>query len=73
VCGWYEQKGMLDAIRNIGPDNLLFETDFPHPTCLYPDPLEATKPLLAQMTAEDRKKVFQTNAERLYSLDLSAA
>ena len=40
VCGWYEHRGMLDAIRNIGPDNLLFETDFPHPTCLYPNAVE---------------------------------
>jgi predicted TIM-barrel fold metal-dependent hydrolase len=73
VCSWYEQRGMLDAIRNIGPDNLLFETDFPHPTCLYPEPLEQVAPLLAQMKPEDRRKVFQTNAEKLYNLDLSAA
>jgi predicted TIM-barrel fold metal-dependent hydrolase len=73
VCSWYEQRGMLDAIRNIGPDNLLFETDFPHPTCLYPEPLEQVAPLLGQMKPEDRKKVFQTNAEKLYNLDLSAA
>jgi predicted TIM-barrel fold metal-dependent hydrolase len=73
VCGWFETRGMLDAIRNLGADNLLFETDFPHPTCLYPDALEQAAPLLAQMTADDRRKVFQTNAERLYRLDLSAA
>jgi predicted TIM-barrel fold metal-dependent hydrolase len=73
VCGWYEQRGMLDAIRNIGPDNLLFESDFPHPTCLYPDGLESLAPMIAQMTPEQRKKVFQTNAEKLYNLDLSAA
>ena len=51
----------------------MFETDFPHPTCLYPRPLEYLTPLLAQMTMEDRHKVFQTNAEKLYNLDLSAA
>jgi predicted TIM-barrel fold metal-dependent hydrolase len=73
VCGWYEHRGMLDAIRNLGADNIMFETDFPHPTCLYPDALETAAPLLAQMTPEARKKVFQTNAERLYALDLSAA
>jgi predicted TIM-barrel fold metal-dependent hydrolase len=64
---------MLDAIRNLGADNIMFETDFPHPTCLYPDALETAAPLLAQMTPEARRKVFQTNAERLYGLDLSAA
>jgi predicted TIM-barrel fold metal-dependent hydrolase len=64
---------VLDAVKFIGADNLLFETDFPHPTCLYPDGLEHLAPVLAQMTPEDRKKMFQTNAEKLYKLDLSAA
>jgi predicted TIM-barrel fold metal-dependent hydrolase len=71
ICGWFEKKGILDAIRRLGADNVLFETDFPHPTCLYPRPLEYLTPMLAQMTMEDRRKVFQTNAEKLYHLDLS--
>jgi predicted TIM-barrel fold metal-dependent hydrolase len=73
ICSWYEHKNLLHALNTIGSDNLLFETDFPHPTCLYPDPLEQVAPLLAEMKADDRKKMFQTNAEKLYNLDLSAA
>ncbi len=73
ICGWFEKVGIIDAIRRLGADNVLFETDFPHPTCLYPRPLEYLTPMLAQMTMEDRRKVFQTNAEKLYNLDLSAA
>jgi predicted TIM-barrel fold metal-dependent hydrolase len=73
ACSWFERQGVLDAVKFIGADNLLFETDFPHPTCLYPDGLEHLAPVLAQMTPEDRKKMFQTNAEKLYKLDLSAA
>jgi hypothetical protein len=51
----------------------MFETDFPHPTCLYPRPLDYLTTALAQLTREQRRKVFQTNAETLYNLDLSAA
>jgi predicted TIM-barrel fold metal-dependent hydrolase len=73
VCSWYEKRGLLDAIRNIGADNLLFETDYPHPTCLYPDSVEHLAPVLNEITREDRGKLFQTNAERLYRLDLTNA
>ena len=39
---WFEEnqgdvQGLLDKV---GDDHVLFETDFPHPTCLYPSPLE---------------------------------
>ena len=73
ICSWYEHENLLHALKAIGPDNLLFETDFPHPTCLYPDLLESLTPVLAQMAKDDIRKMFQTNAERLYNLDLSAA
>jgi predicted TIM-barrel fold metal-dependent hydrolase len=73
ICGWFEKKGLIDAIRRLGPDNVMFETDFPHPTCLYPRPLDFLTSALANMTKEQRRKVFQTNAEKLYNLDLSAA
>ena len=29
-----------EAIKQVGEDNCMFETDFPHPTCLYPDGLD---------------------------------
>ena len=37
---WFED---LEShhIERMGVTSLLYETDFPHPTCLYPDPLEA--------------------------------
>ena len=38
------QDSFTDAIGALGPDNIMFETDFPHPTCLYPDSLERAPP-----------------------------
>ena len=40
ACYWFERQGLTDAIAALGPDHIMFETDFPHPTCLYPDSLE---------------------------------
>ena len=36
-CFWFEQQGALDAIAQY-PDNILFESDYPHPTCQHPGP-----------------------------------
>jgi predicted TIM-barrel fold metal-dependent hydrolase len=60
-------------VRRVGAENVLFETDYPHPTCLYPGPLEYHQSTMAQLTAAERAKVFGANAEALYNLDLSAA
>ena len=39
---WFEnnRNKLPDLIEAVGEDNILFETDFPHPTCLYPNPLQ---------------------------------
>ena len=39
-CFWFEDQGLHNAIRAVGVDNLMFETDFPHPTCLYPNAMD---------------------------------
>lgn len=73
ACGWAETDGMVEYVRRIGADNVMFETDFPHPTCLYPGPLDFHSSTLAGLTPDQRRKVFGGNAEALYNLDLSAA
>jgi predicted TIM-barrel fold metal-dependent hydrolase len=73
ICYWAEREGLIETVRRTGADNVLFETDWPHPTCLYPEPLEYHASTLAQLSTEERAKVFGGNAERLYNLDLSAA
>ena len=35
ACYWFEKIAPRKLIEDIGEDNILFETDFPHPTCLY--------------------------------------
>jgi predicted TIM-barrel fold metal-dependent hydrolase len=48
----------------------MFETDFPHPTCLYPSPLERAAEALEDFTDEERRKIFSGNAARLYKIPL---
>jgi predicted TIM-barrel fold metal-dependent hydrolase len=65
---WFEEnqgdvQGLLDKV---GEDRVLFETDFPHPTCLYPSPLETVAAKMSTLRPETRRKVMGENAARLY-------
>jgi predicted TIM-barrel fold metal-dependent hydrolase len=69
---WFEQAGLAKAIE-LYPDNIMFETDYPHPTCQAPGPASAgTHPhlyaeqALAGIPEPTLAKVLQTTAEKLY-------
>ena len=36
-CFWFERDSAIEAIERF-PDNIMFETDYPHPTCQHPGP-----------------------------------
>lgn len=67
ACFWFEQgQDAADMCRKVGIDNVLFETDFPHPTSLYPfDDLEGR---LGDLTTEERAKVLSLNSAKLYNI-----
>jgi len=67
---WFESRDASVSIRRVGVDNVMFETDFPHPICLYPRPLEQVRDCLADLTLEERRKVLSTNAARVYNIPL---
>jgi predicted TIM-barrel fold metal-dependent hydrolase len=67
---WFEGKDAASAIRRVGIDNVMFETDFPHPICLYPRPLAQVRDCLAGLTRDERRKVLSSNAARVYRLSL---
>jgi predicted TIM-barrel fold metal-dependent hydrolase len=57
-------------------DNIMFETDFPHPTCLHPGPASYADPpakVIARATEivgdEVMRKVLYENAARVYHID----
>jgi predicted TIM-barrel fold metal-dependent hydrolase len=66
ACFWFETEDISAILRRVGIDNVLFETDFPHPTSLYPiDDLDVR---LAGLTGEERAKVLGGNAAGLYRI-----
>ncbi len=69
-CFWFERRNIADSVRQVGVDNVMFETDFPHPTCLYPEPLRHAAPGLAALDLECRRKILSGNAAKLYSIPL---
>jgi predicted TIM-barrel fold metal-dependent hydrolase len=73
ACYWFEQASLRGALDALGPDNILFETDFPHPTCLYPDSLARAAAPLANIDAGVRRKILSTNAAKLYRIPLPGA
>ncbi|MDA8044181.1 MAG: amidohydrolase family protein [Actinomycetota bacterium] len=72
ACFWFEREHLSGALDALGPDHLMFETDFPHPTCLYPDPMARTAESLAGLDAPIQRKLLSTNAADLYKLPLPA-
>jgi predicted TIM-barrel fold metal-dependent hydrolase len=71
ACSFFERKNFADTVRQVGADNIMFETDFPHPACLFPDGLDYLTDAIAALTVEERFKIFSGNASRLYKIDIS--
>jgi predicted TIM-barrel fold metal-dependent hydrolase len=65
---WFEnnRNKLPELIEAVGEDNILFETDFPHPTCLYPRPLETVQAKMATLSPEARRKILGENGRQLY-------
>ena len=73
ACFWFEDMGPARTLDFLGFDNILFETDFPHPTCLYPSAVEHGLKVLEPWGPEVQRKVMQDNAAQLYHLPIAAA
>jgi uncharacterized protein len=72
---WFEQR-TLPSIVEFVADNVMFESDFPHPTSLSPGPAstsDAPAEMLARslrgVSAETAHKIIYANAAKLYHLD----
>ncbi|MGO9342984.1 MAG: amidohydrolase family protein, partial [Acidimicrobiales bacterium] len=65
---WFEQRNLASLIESVGEDNIMFETDFPHPTCLYPDPLKTAETNMHGLAPAVRRKILGENGIKLYRL-----
>lgn len=67
---WFEsnQNKLKSLVDLVGEDNILFETDYPHPTCLYPNPLDAVSDKISTLPIQMQAKILGENARKLYRL-----
>jgi predicted TIM-barrel fold metal-dependent hydrolase len=69
-CYWFEQVAPRRLIDKVGVDNILFETDFPHPTSLFGQEVNnAIQTGLEECDANTRKKILWENAKNLYRVE----
>ena len=67
---WFEKIGPWRLLDVVGFDNVMFETDFPHPTSLYPGVQDHIVEALKPFDYSIRKKVLQDNPSQLYNIEL---
>jgi predicted TIM-barrel fold metal-dependent hydrolase len=72
ACFWFERRNSPYMIQAVGVDNVMMETDFPHPTSLFPSPREYIAKSLGSMKRDDIEKVVGGNAARVYNLPINA-
>jgi predicted TIM-barrel fold metal-dependent hydrolase len=73
---WFERDTARTAIEQMGADNILYETDFPHPTSMSPGPAtSAIRPddfleiALKGVPRDQVEKIVYSNAARIYHLE----
>ena len=65
---WYEQKGL--AYRHlIGVDRIMWESDFPHPTSIWPESRRYIDASLEGVPDDERDLILWGNAKRVYHLE----
>ena len=57
-------------LEEIGFDRVMFETDFPHPTSIYPGIQERMVESIGHLDFDKRKKILSGNAATLFNLDI---
>jgi len=75
-CFWFERETLRATIDAVGDDNILYETDFPHPTSMTPGPATAAVApneylldAVGDLPRSTVEKILHDNAARLYGLD----
>ena len=73
---WFEKRGIESALETF-PDNLMWETDYPHPTCQYPSPnssavhpADYAEEAFGKVPEDTIRKVLQDTPARLYGVEV---
>lgn len=67
---WFEEEGI--KLRNdIGIDNIMWESDFPHVAAYYPNSWDSINRVLKGIPENERRKMLYENAVRVYNLKVT--
>jgi predicted TIM-barrel fold metal-dependent hydrolase len=67
---WFEKNQVAHTIELLGEDNIMFETDVPHPTCLYPGVRQHLEDTLGGLEPRVQRKIMYETAAKLYQLPM---
>lgn len=65
---WFEAEG-IKLRHDIGIDNIMWESDFPHVASYYPRSWQEIERVLEGVPADDRRKMLYENALRVYQIE----
>ena len=69
-CFWFERSTIKPTVDFLGNSCLMFETDFPHPTSLYPRDDQSLMDALEGLSSVDVGRILQDNDDELYRIDI---
>ncbi len=67
-CTFFEELAPQRLVDVIGADRIMFETDYPHPVCLYGNVREKIDAALSSHPEEIQRKILFGNAAALYDV-----
>jgi predicted TIM-barrel fold metal-dependent hydrolase len=68
-CWFFEEHTVAGVIDAVGADRILFETDYPHPICLFGNVREKIDAGLTGQPADVRHKILWQNSADLYGVE----
>ena len=69
ACYFFEEYAPAHLLDRIPAENVLFETAYTHPVCLYGNVREKIDAGLGEAKPEIRSKLLFDNSARLYKID----
>jgi predicted TIM-barrel fold metal-dependent hydrolase len=63
-----EHYGLERALDLLGPSNVMWSSDFPHPVTSFPRSREVVDQVCRKMSPEDRQLIVAGNAARVWNL-----
>jgi len=71
ITFWFERYAVQELVgKSIPASSVMFETDFPHPTCLYGNVHEQIEASMQGVPDDVRRQLLWDNAVTLYGLDV---